>query len=72
MCHSAPSSGHAYGCPSESSSLADPECSVAYDTMIPNNYASVGKSALPTPPGAQYHVGFLPAVNGGISALVIR
>jgi hypothetical protein len=39
-----------------------------YTPMPPNSYASVGKPTLPIPAIAQYRVGFLLAVNGGVSA----
>ncbi|AKH97557.1 hypothetical protein HLASF_1068 [Halanaeroarchaeum sulfurireducens] len=58
--HPAPSSGRAYGRPSEASVLAASECITSYTLMPPNNYASVGKPALPIPAVAQDRVGFLP------------
>ncbi len=36
--------------------------------MLPNSYPSVGKPPLPIPAIEQHRVGFLPAVNGGVSA----
>jgi hypothetical protein len=43
-----------------------------YTLMSPNDYASVGNPALPIPAVAQHRVGFLPAVDGGGSALEER
>lgn len=62
-CHSAPSSGRACGHPSERSGLARLACAIRYTVMLPDDYASVGKPALPIPARAQYRLGFLPAIN---------
>ena len=63
-----PRSGPGYGGPSTASVLEAVDCIKQYNTMLSNSYESVGKPTLPIPAVAQYHVGFLPAVNGGVSA----
>ncbi len=63
-----PRSGPGYDGPSERAGLDRSDCTIRYNSMEPNSYAPAGKPALPVPAVAQHHVGFLPAVDGGVSA----
>ena len=67
-----PTWGPGYDGPSTASVLEAVNCIMGYDTMLSNSFAPAGKPALPVPAVAQYCVGFLPTVNGGVSGLEER
>jgi hypothetical protein len=63
-----PRSGPGYSGPSTASVLAAVDWITGYNTMLPNSFAPAENPVPPVPTIAQYRVGFLPAVHGGVSA----
>ena len=63
-----PASGPGYDGPSTASGLEAVNCITGYNPMLSNSFVPAVKPAPPVPVVAQYRVGFLPTVNGGVSA----